>query len=472
MGSNSRIDRVTPKTIKLSTAIANNALVQLGRRWLQPRSTNRDEAFRERTIRATVSIAGIGSVLALVASSVIFQNEWRLVSYPTLIAIWAVLSVASAVAVHNGRVTQAGWLLVLTLIVGACGVTIIDGFWETNVTPAFMLTVLLTALVLPRSTILPVSLVSLCLFSLIAVLEDASGRTGPTRGTTPVVVLYSTNVFFLLLIEALFLRQLRAEFDSRLGTMRESIQQAELARQEADRANQAKSQFLANMSHELRTPLNAIIGYIEIMLGGMAGTFTEKQTQLQGYVHQNAIRLLELINNILDLARIESDRIQVVATPASPRKIIGDLVESMQSLAQKKNVTLRVSFGEDVPEAVVGDVPKIQQVVTNLIGNAIKFTPQGSVDVALCAGEKQTWQIKVADTGIGMPPDAPNYIFDMFRQVDGADTREHQGSGLGLAITKRLVDRMGGTIAVQTELGKGSTFTVTLPRMISENAKS
>jgi signal transduction histidine kinase len=245
---------------------------------------------------------------------------------------------------------------------------------------------------------------------------------------------------------------------------------AEQARQEADRANNAKSQFLANMSHELRTPLNAIIGYIEIMLSGMAGTFTEKQTQLQQHVHVNAKRLLALINDILDLAKIEAGRVEIRLTPTSPQKVITEIVDSMQSLAQQKHITLSANFAEDTPEIVLCDLGKVQQIVTNLVGNALKFTSQGGVTVGVSAPESGKWKISVADTGKGMPADAVNYIFEMFRQVDGTDTREHTGTGLGLAITKRLIDRMGGTISVETQLGKGSSFTVTLPRQIQDKS--
>src|SRR5581483_11186690 len=272
--------------------------------------------------------------------------------------------------------------------------------------------------------------------------------------------------FVLLLAEALFLRLLRIEFDLRLADMRDLIKQAEAARQEADRANNAKSQFLANMSHELRTPLNAIIGYVEIMLAGMAGTFTEKQTELQGYVHQNAKRLLTLINDILNLAKIESGRLEVTAIPASPRKNISDIVTSNQSLAQQKNITLQASFAEDMPEAVLCDVQKVQQIVTNLISSAVKFTQQGGVEVWVGTTDKNNWAIKVIDTGIGMPADAPTYIFEKFRQVDNTVTREYHGTGLGLAIVKSLVEGMGGSINVEAALGKGTTFIVTLPRVI------
>jgi signal transduction histidine kinase len=456
------------KTVSV-TGIPRSPIARLSKKWLEPRSTNRDEAFREGTIRISVSIIIVALILSLVASRLIFAFPWTLISYSSLIVVALALSLSSAIAVANQRTLLAGWLLVITLVTAASGILIIDGYWAYLGAPTFMLSVIMTALVLPRSTILPVAFASVVLTGCIGLYENLYMHTSFREFTATAAL---ANNFLLLFVEAMLLRQLRVEFDSRLAAMRDSVLQTELARQEADRANRAKSQFLANMSHELRTPLNAIIGYIEIMLGGMAGAFTEKQTQLQGYVHHNAIRLLELINNILDLARIESDRIEIVATPASPRKFIAELVEGMQSLAQKKNISLKVTFAEDTPEAVVADVAKIQQILTNLVGNAIKFTNQGGVEVQVRTAEKQTWQIRIADTGIGMPADAPSYIFEMFRQVDGADTREHPGSGLGLAITKRLVDRMGGTIDVETQLDKGSNFTITLPRILADKVKA
>jgi signal transduction histidine kinase len=439
-------------------AIFPDLLLRQLRLWLEPRSTNRDEAFRERTIRATVSIALALTGLTWMVSVLVFRAQWNLISYPTVDAVGFALSAAAALAVIRRQIVLAGWLLIALALSAASGIALIETFRTPSAMPLFMLTVTMAAVVLPRNTILPIGLASTALYAAVALVQ-----AGPQD---PQVSSFIFTNFVLLLAEALFLRLLRIEFDLRLADMRELIKQAEAARQEADRANNAKSQFLANMSHELRTPLNAIIGYVEIMLAGMAGTFTEKQTELQGYVHQNAKRLLTLINDILNLAKIESGRLEVTAIPASPRKIISDIVTSNQSLAQQKNITLQASFAEDMPEAVLCDVQKVQQIVTNLISNAVKFTQQGGVEVWVGTTDKNNWVIKVIDTGIGMPADAPTYIFEKFRQVDNTVTREYHGTGLGLAIVKSLVEGMGGSINVETALGKGTTFIVTLPRVI------
>jgi signal transduction histidine kinase len=338
-----------------------------------------------------------------------------------------------------------------------------------------MIMILVAALVLPRGVLFPIAIGSTIALG-VALQLSLPGD--------PLNQSHLSSAAFVFLAQAIFLRQLRVEFDNRLAAERASFLAAEKARAEAetqrlvaekaraeaDEANRAKSQFLANMSHELRTPLNAIIGYTEIMLSGMAGTFTDKQTELQRYVQSNAKRLLALINDILDLAKIESGTIEVLATLSSPRKVIGDTVANMQSLAQTKNIYLKATFSDDVPEAILTDVGKIQQIVTNLVGNSIKFTTQGGVEVKVSSAGAKGWQIAIADTGRGMPPDAVNYIFETFRQVDASDSRDQKGTGLGLAITKRLIDRLGGTINVTTEIGKGSTFTVTLPR-IEQTAK-
>ncbi|MHB8627244.1 MAG: sensor histidine kinase [Aggregatilineales bacterium] len=442
------------------------------RHWFEPRSTLRDEAFRERTIRVTVGFLLIAAGLAL-ASSLSFyigsKTTIPVVSLPTLLMVVLGLCAASAVMIHRGQILTAGGLLVVAAGTGAIGTTGLLGYWDPLATSASMLVILLVALALPRSALIPVGLSMVLLYALIALgAYYVNGIAPPGSPNSAPWFLIIDNVF-VFVIEAFFLRQIRVEFDSRLADMRESMRQTELARKEADRANQAKSQFLSNMSHELRTPLNAIIGYIEIMMAGMVGPVTEKQGQMNQSIHLNSKRLLALINDVLDLSKIEAGAIELNPAPNSPRTLITEVVDGMQVLAQKKNVMLTIHYAEDTPEVLLCDGTKVQQIATNLIGNAVKFTQQGNIDVYVGQGPTNTtWQIKVADTGKGMPSDAAQYIFDAFRQVDNADTREFQGTGLGLAITKRLVDRMAGSISVETTLGKGSTFIVTLPVAVPE----
>ena len=280
----------------------------------------------------------------------------------------------------------------------------------------------------------------------------------------------------------MLLRQFRVEFDGRLQAMQVALREEDLARHQAEQAQQladsereraqesdkAKSQFLANMSHELRTPLNAIIGYDEIMIGGMAGEFTSKQQDLLVRIQHNGRRLLVLINEVLDLSKIEAGAVEVHRAPMSPRKLVCDTIEDLHSLALSKKLNLSADFSDTLPELVLGDVGRTQQVMVNLISNAISFTESGEVRVAARGLGSSNWQFAVHDTGIGIPRELLPVIFDAFRQVDSTMTRKHKGTGLGLAISRRLIEMMGGTIEVESELGKGSTFTVTLPRGIEQ----
>ena len=439
----------------------------LWQKWAQPRSQDRDEAFRERTIRVAAGVLILAGTASLISAWLVYDVAVKLVSYETITAIVLVNTVLSVLAVNYHRIVQAGELLVLGLTFGAFGVILIDGYWASIVLPTFMLITLIAALVLPRWSLLPIGALTIVLFAGIATLQENAGRHLES-GIDPEFMLTAAettvNVFFLILLEVLFLRQLRVEFDGRLAAMSESMYQTELARQEADRANQAKSRFLASMSHEFRTPLNAIIGYVDIMIAGMAGAMSDKQSQLHGHIRHNAKRLLSMINNTLDMAKIEAGRVEIKVVSLSPHEVIDGIVGGMQSLAQQKQIALTAVFQDNVPDSVQCDLPKLEQILTNLIGNAIKFTSQGGVTVEVGANDDPArWYFKVIDTGIGMPGDAASYIFDTFSQVDNPATRGIEGTGLGLAITKQLVVHMGGDIRVETVLGKGTAFTVTLP---------
>jgi signal transduction histidine kinase len=223
------------------------------------------------------------------------------------------------------------------------------------------------------------------------------------------------------------------------------------------------------MSHELRTPLNAMIGFTELMLAGVAGPMTDKQKHQLGRVHANSLRLLSLIDDVLDLSRIEAGRVDIQEEPFSPREMVSKVAAQTSSLAERKALRFVQKIDEGMPQTMLGDQARIEQVILNLLSNAFKFTSQGEVELAVKpVPESQQWVLTVRDTGVGIPPHAQEYIFEEFRQVDGSSRRVYGGSGLGLAICRNLCRLMDGDIRVQSALGEGSTFTVTLPLKLSQ----
>jgi PAS domain S-box-containing protein len=236
-----------------------------------------------------------------------------------------------------------------------------------------------------------------------------------------------------------------------------------LARQQADQANVMKSQFLATMSHELRTPLTAIIGYTELQLAGMAGELKAEQVNYQNRVLANAEHLLGLINDVLDLSKIEAGGMELARRPFDVRNWVSDIVTQNRVLAEEKGLEFGVEIEAQMPEMVIGDAARLKQIAINLLSNAIKFTDKGSVNLQVGAYDADTWKLVVTDTGMGIPVHAQDTIFEEFRQVDNTSTRRHGGTGLGLAIVRKLALMMGGTIRVKSELGRGSTFTMILP---------
>ena len=226
-------------------------------------------------------------------------------------------------------------------------------------------------------------------------------------------------------------------------------------------ASRAKSEFLANMSHELRTPLNAILGFTEIMLDGLYGEVPTELREPLVDIQTNGRHLLRLINDVLDLSKIEAGRLELSVAEYSVQEIVDVVHASLKSLAIEKGLTFTARVAPDMPRAW-GDGRRLLQCLLNLTGNALKFTRRGRVDLDVrLEGDWLTY--RVTDTGIGIPKDEIDKIFAEFRQVDTTITREYGGTGLGLSITKRLVEMHGGRIGVDSELGKGSTFFFTVP---------
>lgn len=234
---------------------------------------------------------------------------------------------------------------------------------------------------------------------------------------------------------------------------------------EADEANRMKSIFLSNMSHELRTPLNAILGLARLMEDGVAGQISDQQDQYLKVIMRNGGNLLDLINDILDLARIETGREELRYDQIHLRGFLESATASIKSLAERQSLEFELQIAPEI-STMVCDERKLGQILTNLLGNAIKFTPRGTITLSVEAQEREgrgAIRFTVHDTGIGIPADHIGMIFDPFRQVNGTISRKYKGSGLGLSICKRLVELLGGEINVVSEVDRGSTFTVVLP---------
>src|SRR5213594_3849321 len=228
-----------------------------------------------------------------------------------------------------------------------------------------------------------------------------------------------------------------------------------------ERANRLKSEFLASVSHELRTPMNAIIGYTKLMLDGLDGEMTAQQQTDLFRVAQAADNLLGLINGLLDLAKIEAGKMELNIEEVNINDVTDEALELVRPHADEKGLQVRALIPTGLPN-VWADRARVRQVLANMLANAVKFTERGAVSVS--AGAAEGWvTVSVADTGVGISPEAQAYVFDEFRQADSSTTRRYGGTGLGLAISKRLVTLHGGRIWVDSEVGRGSTFHFTLP---------
>lgn len=237
----------------------------------------------------------------------------------------------------------------------------------------------------------------------------------------------------------------------------------EEARDEALRASQFKGRLLANVGHDLRTPINSILGYADILNEGVYGSLTDQQRKANSRILSSARRLLNLINSILDQAQIDVGKLVLHRAEYKLADLLTAIRDTWDVPAQSKGLELNIVADPALPETLFGDQQRIQQIVMNLVENSLKFTATGKVAVIVYGTENDRWAIEVSDTGPGISPEAQEYIFEPFRQVDGSTTRGQQGVGLGLSIVKQLALLMDGEVQLSSEPGQGSTFTILLP---------
>jgi signal transduction histidine kinase len=423
----------------------------------------------ERRFELFDSISLVALIMSIMVGALYFglyvfqaHSQFLWLSGLTLVAVGA--CVAARVLARRGDLNLAVYLVLGTLLllmsISALmleGIVLISATW-------YVAMIVLTGVMLgPRASFFVAALAGV-LYLAVSLVSRASLVTSLSLEEGWRIALLSfisaLTFFFVAFLWQLTTRDLR-------HALRDATYDLVKANEELQEANRLKNRFLARVSHELRTPLNAIIGYTDMNLAGYYGDLNDAQRDALVRVQRNGRQLLHLINDVLDLSRIDAEGVILQIGDFSPRELVQSVVGTVEPRVQRKGLELSYEVDPSLPSTLVGDQMRLNQVLLNLVDNAIKFTDQGSIHVAAGNGGRSggasTWTLQVRDTGRGISERELPYVFEEFRQGTSVYGKQADGVGLGLAIARRLVSAMGGEIRVQSRLGAGSTFTVVLP---------
>jgi len=395
----------------------------------------------------------------------ITSNAGRIVIEVVLI-FWTLVML---VLLRRGYVRPAAFLMSLTLWVVVSYGTYQAGGFRGSIMSSYYGIVLIACLVLGTRTGAMFALLSIG-FTGWLVYADANGLLPPKAEYTTLPVFwgeFGAVMIFMVVALALITNDLRKALEITHLNAKElhsAALKAHILADKAERANHFKSSLIHRISHELRTPISIILPLAEMLGESHYGELSDSQAGIVKRIFSNSIKLEKLIKELLDQSQIESGHLKLNLANFSPAEMARALHLDCLTLAEKQGIGLNIEIDDDIPETILGDQERTEEILRNLVINAIKYTESGGVAIRIRNVDSEHWGFQVEDTGVGISKEAQKYIFDAFRQVDETVKLRHGGVGLGLAIVQYLVvEAMGGTIDLVSELGVGSTFTVVLP---------
>jgi signal transduction histidine kinase len=440
-------------------------LAQL-RRWIAPPVFEGDEEkTRVARLLHIILITVMTLVMMFSVPAFLLTPEIGRVLIEILLAFWAVLML---VLLRRGYVYLAGFLLSFTLWAVVSYGTYEAGGFRGSTMSAYFGIILIAELLLGSRAGAIFGLLSIAVTGLMY-YGDISGWMPPPASYATLAIFwieFSVVVIGVVGLLSLVVNSLRQALERARRNEKElalKIEETQILAQRATEANEFKSQLIARISHELRTPLGALMGMSEMLHQNVYGPLTPPQQDITHRIINNSQALQNVFAELLDQAQMESGQLRLKEEQFSTKALIQKVHSQCLLLAERKGLALEVDVHPDLPDVMIGDEERIEQILSNLVVNAIKFTRVGHVFICARKEDDTHWLIQVKDTGIGISAEAQAYIFEPFRRADETTRREFGGVGLGLSIVQQLVTAMNGTVNVESEMGQGSTFTVVLP---------